>query len=181
MHRDIKPGNILLNCRGIVKVADFGISKAIDCRDSFDGHNSFVGTICYMVSLLTLCLCLSLSLCLIHSVSVSVCLSLSVSVHLSVYLSLPLFVSHSLSLSASVCLSLSLSVSLHLSVSFLFFFLFPPSPSSSTGSRAYLQCHLQLPRRHLVLWLDSSRRLIRPVPITNPLSTVLLGSLTIDL
>lgn len=50
MHRDIKPGNILLSCRGVVKVADFGISKAMDHRDSFIGQNSFVGTMCYMVS-----------------------------------------------------------------------------------------------------------------------------------
>jgi serine/threonine protein kinase len=51
MHRDIKPGNILLSCRGVVKVADFGISKAIDSKESNVGHNSFVGTMCYMVSL----------------------------------------------------------------------------------------------------------------------------------
>lgn len=49
MHRDIKPGNILLNCRGVVKVADFGISKAMDSKDSLIGQNSFVGTMCYMV------------------------------------------------------------------------------------------------------------------------------------
>lgn len=49
MHRDIKPGNILLSCRGVVKVADFGISKAMDHRDSLIGQNSFVGTMCYMV------------------------------------------------------------------------------------------------------------------------------------
>lgn len=45
VHRDIKPANILTSTKGIVKIADFGISKALD------GNNvasSFVGTVCYM-------------------------------------------------------------------------------------------------------------------------------------
>jgi len=46
MHRDIKPGNILLNCQGWIKVADFGISKAMD--NTFGCAKSFVGTMCYM-------------------------------------------------------------------------------------------------------------------------------------
>ena len=48
-HADIKPGNILLNCEGLVKIADFGIAKAITSRNDGE-HNSFVGTIKYMVS-----------------------------------------------------------------------------------------------------------------------------------
>ena len=48
MHRDIKPGNILLSCDGSVKVADFGISKAMD-PNGIPQTNSFVGTLCYMV------------------------------------------------------------------------------------------------------------------------------------
>ncbi len=47
MHRDIKPGNILLNCRGDVKIADFGISKAMD-GTAVKFANSFVGTVTYM-------------------------------------------------------------------------------------------------------------------------------------
>eukprot|EP00602_Paraphysomonas_sp_CaronLab_P005071 CAMPEP_0185032814 /NCGR_PEP_ID=MMETSP1103-20130426/21260_1 /TAXON_ID=36769 /ORGANISM="Paraphysomonas bandaiensis, Strain Caron Lab Isolate" /LENGTH=686 /DNA_ID=CAMNT_0027568851 /DNA_START=137 /DNA_END=2197 /DNA_ORIENTATION=- len=46
MHRDIKPGNIMLNCSGQVKVADFGISTALD--SGVVSENSFVGTIAYM-------------------------------------------------------------------------------------------------------------------------------------
>lgn len=46
IHRDIKPGNILMNCRGRVKVADFGISKAME--NTFGAAKTFVGTMCYM-------------------------------------------------------------------------------------------------------------------------------------
>lgn len=46
MHRDLKPGNILLNCKGQVKLADFGISRALDGTAGF--ANSFVGTVTYM-------------------------------------------------------------------------------------------------------------------------------------
>ena len=47
IHRDIKPGNILLNTKGEVKIADFGVTKVLsDTR----GAKSFVGTQCCMVS-----------------------------------------------------------------------------------------------------------------------------------
>ena len=37
VHRDIKPGNIILNPQGVVKVLDFGISKALSGKESADG------------------------------------------------------------------------------------------------------------------------------------------------
>lgn len=46
VHRDIKPANILWSSKGAVKIADFGISKALDKSSGF--ANSFVGTVCYM-------------------------------------------------------------------------------------------------------------------------------------
>lgn len=49
IHRDIKPGNILVNCAGIVKLADFGVAKAMDINFEINMEASFVGTMCYMV------------------------------------------------------------------------------------------------------------------------------------
>ena len=46
LHRDIKPGNILLNSRGEVKISDFGISKELDFVDQMSKTN--VGTNIYM-------------------------------------------------------------------------------------------------------------------------------------
>jgi serine/threonine-protein kinase len=37
VHRDIKPGNIILNPQGVVKVLDFGISKALTGKETGDG------------------------------------------------------------------------------------------------------------------------------------------------
>lgn len=49
MHRDIKPGNILVNCAGVVKIADFGVAKAMDINaDNSNNEASFVGTMSYM-------------------------------------------------------------------------------------------------------------------------------------
>jgi serine/threonine protein kinase len=46
VHRDIKPANILCSSNGVIKIADFGISKAL--KNSFSFAKSFVGTVCYM-------------------------------------------------------------------------------------------------------------------------------------
>jgi mitogen-activated protein kinase kinase len=43
MHRDIKPGNMLLNSKGVVKISDFGISK-----ERVNGPSSFCGTLIYL-------------------------------------------------------------------------------------------------------------------------------------
>ena len=48
LHRDIKPGNILINCNGDVRIADFGLAKVASVRNCH--QNSFVGTLSYMVS-----------------------------------------------------------------------------------------------------------------------------------
>jgi serine/threonine protein kinase len=55
MHRDIKPGNILINSVGFAKIADFGISRAMDGTRSF--ATSFVGTKLTAFTLLTLNTC----------------------------------------------------------------------------------------------------------------------------
>lgn len=46
LHRDIKPGNILLHSDGSVKLSDFGISKTLD--NTANVCDTFVGTATYM-------------------------------------------------------------------------------------------------------------------------------------
>ncbi len=47
VHRDIKPGNLLRNPEGIVKIADFGIAKAADDSD-ITRIGSVIGTAAYL-------------------------------------------------------------------------------------------------------------------------------------
>ena len=46
LHRDIKPGNVLINSRGEVKLSDFGISRTLDNTQAMS--NTSVGTFRYM-------------------------------------------------------------------------------------------------------------------------------------
>lgn len=47
LHRDIKPGNLLLDTQGTLWVTDFGLAKADDSGE-LTGHGDIVGTIRYM-------------------------------------------------------------------------------------------------------------------------------------
>ena len=47
IHRDVKPGNVLIDSHGQVKVADFGIARAIGTSDDLTQTGSVMGTATY--------------------------------------------------------------------------------------------------------------------------------------
>lgn len=47
LHRDVKPGNLLLDAHGVIWVTDFGLAKAIE-QDELTGSGDLVGTLQYM-------------------------------------------------------------------------------------------------------------------------------------
>jgi eukaryotic-like serine/threonine-protein kinase len=48
VHRDVKPGNLLRNEEGVVKLADFGIAKAVSEESSITQVGSVLGTAAYL-------------------------------------------------------------------------------------------------------------------------------------
>lgn len=48
VHRDVKPGNLLLDQHGLLKIADFGVAKPLDKDSKVSRHGMVIGSPLYM-------------------------------------------------------------------------------------------------------------------------------------
>jgi serine/threonine protein kinase len=48
VHRDLKPGNVLVSERGVIRLTDFGVSKALEDEEGITATGALLGTPAYM-------------------------------------------------------------------------------------------------------------------------------------